>query len=925
MSRHLPRSAAATLVALALLALGAGSDLRPAAATSRGAAPAAVAAAQPGRPVLQGLGSCIGTSGRLLVLLLIDESASLVQTDPHNQRVTAAKAALASLEDLGWLVPSRRPTVEVQLAGFSDDFHPVGGWTRVGPGNLSRLQAHVDGFAIRNRGIDTDFANALLGARRSLAARSAELSHNDALEPCQALLLFTDGNYDLEPRNVDKGYAPRLSLVSPGNAAKVVAAGRRLICRPGGVADQLRDDGVTVVAVALTTRISRTDQRFLQSVATGKAGATTCGRDGLPAAGVYLPARDLFGLLLAFDGIVNRNLREGTPLPDPGPTTPCERVACPSGTRTFRVEPGLRGFHLLADLAGEGIEVELRSPGARAPLVLDRLRPGAARIGSARADYRWLSPSALTVDVSLPRTHRDWAGTWSVTFIDRTGTGPDRAVGSRIYLYGDLRPALVGSPEWRLGEPGPVAARVVDADGHLLKTPDLVRSAELSAEVTDPATGARTPVTLAAPGKDGVARGVWAVPASLQAPSVDLTLWLTVTTRSGLAMAPVSETYRMPVKRPGSYPTVGPAELRLPRVVGSGTAHGTITLTGGTRGTGCVWFDAPSFTALPDGVGRVTASFAPDATSQGRCIRLAAGERREVQMSATPEGTGDGMVRGQLVVNVTSSTDTRRLSIKVPTSFRVVPPPPPRFKWLLFLLILLAGTALPVAAMAALNLLLAKFEPTDLLRAARVPVLVDGDDVWRRARDGRGEPLGELRPEEFGNVAAGSSSRLRSLSLDGLELRARAPRLPIRAPYGEAVADGRLVTASEGTATTRAAVCGRLPLELGGTWVFVLDEPPAGEDGGDGDRVAGTLHAFLDEPLDDKGADLAEVVRRDLPAAAHQLASLAAERRPVDADGTGAGPGPEPEPVPTPGRRGPDYGDASAGDPGRPPPPPPTY
>ena len=106
-----------------------------------------------------------------------------------------------------------------------------------------------------------------------------------------------------------------------------------------------------MACIALTTRISRTDQRFLQSVATGKAGATTCGRDGLPAAGVYLPARDLFGLLLAFDGIVNRNLREGTPLPDPGPTTPCERVACPSGTRTFRVEPGLRGFHLLADLA----------------------------------------------------------------------------------------------------------------------------------------------------------------------------------------------------------------------------------------------------------------------------------------------------------------------------------------------------------------------------------------------------------------------------------------------------------------------------------------------------------------------------------------------------------------------------------------------
>ena len=119
MSRRRPRLVAAALLALALLALGAGSDLGSAAAapwgaTSTGPGPAvgasaAVAAVQPGRSVLRELGTCIGTSGRLLVLLLIDESGSLQQTDPRNQRVTAAKAALASLEDLGWLVPSRRP------------------------------------------------------------------------------------------------------------------------------------------------------------------------------------------------------------------------------------------------------------------------------------------------------------------------------------------------------------------------------------------------------------------------------------------------------------------------------------------------------------------------------------------------------------------------------------------------------------------------------------------------------------------------------------------------------------------------------------------------------------------------------------------------------------------------------------------------
>jgi hypothetical protein len=909
------RSTAAILAALALLTVGAGSGARLVAA-----------AAQPGQPALQELGTCIGTSGRLLVLLLIDESGSLQQTDPGNQRVTAAKAALASLENLGWLVPSRRPTVDVQLASFSADYRPVGGWTQVDPGSIPRLQAQVDGFATRNRGIDTDFAHAIQGARRSLAERSAELSKGDLQEPCQALLLFTDGDYDLEHRGAVKDYAPGVQLLPPENVDKVITAGKRLLCRPGGVVDQLRSDGVTTVSIALTTRISRADQGFLESIAEGKGGAAPCGRDGSPATGVYLPARDLFGLLLAFDGIVNRILAEGTPVPIPGPITPCERAFCPSGTRTIRVDPGMRGFHLLADLGGQGIEVELRSPGGRTPLVLDQPHRAAARIGSARAGYRWLSPTALTVDVTLPRGRRDWVGEWSVTFVDRTGRNRDAVARSRIYLYGDLRPALVGMPKWRRGESGPIEARIVDADGNPLVAAGLVSSTELSAVVTDPKSRAAIPVELSAPDQDGVMRGAWAVPTALQESAMNLTLWLRVTTRSGLAMVPVSETYRVPVKPPVSYPAVSPPELRLSPVIGKGVAEGTIALTGGSRG-GCVWFDPPSFTAAPDDAGRITASFDSDATSQGRCIKLAAGERRDLRVSATPEGAGVGAVRGVLVANVTSSTEARPLAVRVPVSFAMDVDPTKRLE--LFLLILLAGIALPIAALAALNLLFAKFEPTDLLRAAKVPVVVDGDRVQRLANDGRiGEPLGELRPEEFRNLAGGSSVRLRSLPLDGLHLRARAPRLPIKAPFGEAVADGRCVTASEGAAATRRAVRGRLPLELGGTWVFVLGDPPTREiaDGDDSDLVAGTLHAFLDEPLDDKGASLAEVVQRDLPAAARKLAGLAAERRPADADGT-SGPGSEPgldtgEPVSTPGPRGPVYGDSLAGDPGDVPPPP---
>jgi hypothetical protein len=48
------------------------------------------------------------------------------------------------------------------------------------------------------------------------------------------------------------------------------------------------------------------------------------------------------------------------------------------------------------------------------------------------------------------------------------------------------------------------------------------------------------------------------VPESLDASRVNLTVQLSVTTSSGLALAPVSRTWPVTVKPPVSYPTVEP-------------------------------------------------------------------------------------------------------------------------------------------------------------------------------------------------------------------------------------------------------------------------------------------------------------------------------------------------------------------------------
>jgi hypothetical protein len=197
----------------------------------------------------------------VLLLMLVDESGSLVKTDPSNQRVVGAKAALSELVERGTT------------------------------GGDRGLQAQMDGFSTRNRGLDTDFAMALCGGQASLAARAAALSQDGSAPPCQAMVLFTDGNYDIQPRHVTRFH--------------------ELVSLLGGGSDS-RGDG------------SRT-------------------------------------------------------------------------RRPFQIDRGLRCFNLLIDLGHEGVVARLRSPGSARPLVLDRPRRGSATLGSARAGYGWLSPTALTV------------------------------------------------------------------------------------------------------------------------------------------------------------------------------------------------------------------------------------------------------------------------------------------------------------------------------------------------------------------------------------------------------------------------------------------------------------------------------------------------------------------------------------------------
>ena len=77
-----------------------------------------------------------------------------------------------------------------------------------------------------------------------------------------------------------------------------------------------------------------------------------------------------------------------------------------------------------------------------------------------------LSPEALNLDLKLPGSHRkEWAGAWSVRFIDPTGSHPDASADAQIYVYGGLQPKLISPAEFVLGSSASVVAAILDETG----------------------------------------------------------------------------------------------------------------------------------------------------------------------------------------------------------------------------------------------------------------------------------------------------------------------------------------------------------------------------------------------------------------------------------------------------------------------------
>ncbi len=606
------------------------------------------------------LGGCLVAQRSGDVLLLLDQSASLQTTDPTDARVTAAEYLIESLAGF-----AQRNEVDLNLAvaGFDVNFEMVSGWESVGDGAAPGTLQSLASMASRDTGYETDYWTALEGSRQVL--RDQSLATGEA-NRCQGLVWFTDGQFELDSRSTarerqsygtTKPYAPGIELTTDEAARTAEQLGRDSLCRAGGLADQIRQADIRMMAIGLQgENAAAQDFGFMQSIATGVGSdGASCGAIQEPDAGVFTLASDINSLLFAFDDFGNP---DQPPLSSQRPA--CATSGCADGRHTVVLDGSIRSVRILAGSDLPAAQLELLAPSAQQPALIRPGATGSQMFGETRAEWRWVSTTAAEI-LLTPGSDRgsgDWTGVWSLTFVDPSAP-PESLTRTNIHVEGDLAPALLNAADldWRVGG-----------------TMDDLQFGMTRRGSADPVDAEDLPSTIALnaiiepPGQSRIEVLTDAPPSEFAQPStVDLSgaepgpafvvMQLDVTTAPAVAadgtaypgtpLAP--QTVRLPVTfaAPANFPTVAAR-------VDFGTTEGTGPLDAAlpVAGPGCVWLDGPpTITGAPDNIGTVAVG-TDSARSPDTCLRLADGEEAALPLSLSFEESGNGSITGSIRVGI---------------------------------------------------------------------------------------------------------------------------------------------------------------------------------------------------------------------------------------------------------------------------------
>jgi hypothetical protein len=829
-----------------------------------------------GDPAIDDLVGCMQGSRRLSVLFLIDESASLKATDPDDQRVEAARGALDSLISLASAEGSAAPQVDVALAAFSNEYRLVQDWTAAGPKTADTLNEALAKFADFNSGIDTDFVNALSAGREALADQAAEVTSNGGQAPCRAIMLFTDGGYDLAVRTsqqdeerlgTTKPYAPGLELTSKADVLKAEAAGRKALCKPGGLADRLRNDDITLLTVALSGDVARRAQLPLAAATAGTADDYTCGTqpkkgEDARAPGAYLPAEDIDVLVTQFNGVGIR-LAGGNLVPGPGKVEICGDDPCDEGSRTFTLDKTLRRAEILALPPKEGAAVVIEGPEGDPVTITE---PGRSQVGGTTVVARSLAERGFAIDLERPKDLASWNGEWKVAITDPSGSQEGDQASLRIYVFSDIGVSFGRLPSLQRGASTSIEVRLVVPKG--VKAADVIESSEAQVRLRNPVTGSVEAVPLEG-SPAGPFKGTVTTSDDTTTNVMEATAEVRITTRSGAELVSQSAPSEVLVRRPDGAIQFAPGSLKMPSLTGEGTSETELVLLGGDE-PGCVWFGKAKVDDPPDGAAPVEVTYQGEPLPGAKqCIPVPAKKPTTITIEATPAGRACGTVSGTLEVFEKAQGAEDGTTTQIPFRFDMARGVDEARRLLLTVVLLLVGLGLPLVALLVINAIAARFQVLDAVRGAAIPVRVKGSTIQRT--DGTYPKPLALRPADF--VSLASTGTHRSFTFGGVVFRARASRNPFGGTIAMAAPEG-------GAERLKGGEGSRVELDpsLAGSWVFLLDAERTRR--ASKDEIDGLLIAFVAEgDFSTQTNRMVPDIAQRLPGTASSLAGLVRETR----------------------------------------------
>ena len=601
------------------------------------------------------LQDCFVQKKRLMAVVLVDESASLkgygvrAATDPDNERVGALDSVLDTLSQLV-TTGGTSLDVDVLVAGFGEEYLPATDWVTVNETDTPELAGVAEGFRDRNKAIDTDYVLALQGAQDALDQRAAATSA--AGEACRLMVILSDGEYSLGTRTDRKPYAESVSLTSLKGQREAVQIGLKELCRPGGLADQLRSTETVTLGMGLQLKkdihpdaelenVAPVD--FFNALAMGQGGGFSCGNPDSGKFGAVVTADDFGEIVIKICCMIQH-----CGLSDP-----------------LTVDRTVESIVVQTVLATPDGKLEVTDPTGRVEAVpLSKETSFSVLGGQARVRPQSAKLATLTIDFDQAGDAQ--VGQWTLAAAKDSGVGLVAAVNSNLSLE------LPDGQEWTIGQPGRVTGQFIVGDGLPITLAEVAGTVDVDGRVVVPGQSSEMSSTSAGPNADGTVE--LTVPAVPDLEQAAVTAEFTVTGAFPPVGTPPTE-----VLRPDGRATtsvllrsegfrvldVPPGGLRLSGVSGGSDgepiARGTLKALAGNEG-GEICLKSVQMSEVPEDA-------VVDGLEPSTCSELTAGKPAEVDVGIVVDDVRSGEYDGFLQIELRSSSEEGVRRVQVPISF----------------------------------------------------------------------------------------------------------------------------------------------------------------------------------------------------------------------------------------------------------------